>query len=293
MSNPHAEWRIQFARRLTDRFTGYQDIQAIVVAGSVARGFTDEYSDLELPIFWDELPSDDTRLAIIEDLGGEFLNAYDGPSREDQLLIDGVQVDLWHVPRVYQEQVIEAVLAGERSDLSSLNALDTIRSCIPLFGQGIVQEWKKRAEAFPDVLALRIIQEHLPSFSLGELVLHAQRGNPTAYYSQLVHLQEEVFLVLLALNRCYFPTFKWLYHTLEKMTIKPKEIGNRFQQAFSESPEAAAANMKGILLETLDLVKETYPEIDVARDLRRLNYQRTAHPKEGPSGSTGKASEER
>lgn len=293
MPNPHAAWRIEFARQIVERLKDIQEVKAVVIAGSVARGFADEYSDLEIPIFWEELPSDEIRLAIVDDLGGEFLRAFDGPTREDQLLIEGVQVDLWHVPLALQEGIIDSVLAGELSDLSSLNALDTVRSCIPLLGQGIVQEWKNRAEEYPDILALRVIQEHLISFSIAELVLHAERNNPSAYYAQLAHLQEEIFLVLLALNRSYFPTFKWLYQSLEKMALKPQDIGRRFREIFTVSPPAAAADMKGILMETLDLVQEAFPEIDSSQVYRRLAYQRTAHSKDGPIGSTGKASEER
>lgn len=290
MSNPHTEWRIEFARRLAERFNDYQGIQAIVVAGSVARGFADEYSDLEIPVFWEKEPSDDTRLAIVEELGGEFIYAYDGPAREDQLLIEGVQVDLWHVPLAHQEQIIESVLAGESFDLSSLNALDTVRSCIPLFGQGIVQEWKNRAEEYPDGLALRVIQAHLTSFSVTEMVLHAQRGNPTAYYAQLAHLQEKIFLVLLALNRCYFPTYKWLFQTLEQLAIKPDEIGSRFRQVFTAPPPAAATDMEALLAETLELVKSAFPEVDTAQAYRRLAHRRTAHLIEGRTGSAEKGS---
>jgi len=210
MQNPHVKWRIDFAKQLARHLVGFKGIKTIVIAGSVAHGWADEYSDIEIPIFWEKLPDDDTRHEMVNALNASFIYAYDGPAREDQLLIDGVQVDLWHVSTAHQEEILDAVLNNYQFDLSTLNALDTIRSCIPLFGHEIVQRWKHRAEEFPDELAFNIIRQHLANFSIAELFLLALRDNPTAFYSQLSFLQQEAFIVLLALNRMYFPTFKWL-----------------------------------------------------------------------------------
>lgn len=279
MPNPHAEWRINFARQLVKQLVAFEGIKAIVVAGSVARGYADEYSDVEIPIFWEALPEDATRHAIVAALHAEFLYAYDGPAREDQLLINGFQVDLWHISLAHQESILAEVLHEHRFDLGTLNALDTIRFCIPLYGQEIVQGWKHRAQEYPDELAEKIVREHLSSFGTAELFILAQRNNPTAFYARLSLLQQEIFLVLLALNRRYFPTFKWLYPVLEAMQIKPDRICQRFQQAYEISYTEAITDTKSILEETLHLVESQFPIIDTAPISRRLIYERTAHKK--------------
>jgi hypothetical protein len=276
MPNPHAEWRIAFARRLTGQLVTFTGVQAVVIGGSVARGFADANSDIEIPVFWESLPSDPTRHTIVRALGAEFVFAYDAPSYEDQLLIDGHQVDLWHIAVANQEAILRAVLLEHRSDLSSLNAMDTVRSCIPLYGDGIVQEWKRLANEFPDDLARKIIDEHMVSLSLEQLSLMAQRDNPTGFYAELTHLQQEVFLILLALNRMYFPTFKWMYPTLDNMRLKPDSIGRRFRRVFGESYPVAIAGTRSILEETLRLVEGGFPHLDMRPAFRRLAYQRTA-----------------
>lgn len=275
--NPHADWRIDFGRRIAGRLIPFEGIKAIVIAGSVARGYADQYSDIEIPIFWETLPEDTTRYAIVQALHADFLYAYDGPAREDQILINGLQVDLWHITTTHEEDVINGVLYECHSDAGSLNALDTIRNCIPLYGDEIVQGWKLRAQAYPDELAKQVIQEHMASFSMGELFILAQRNNPTAFHARLSHIQQEVFLVLLALNKAYFPTFKWLYHALESMQVKPKDIGLRFRQAFEISHAEAIADTKLMLEETLHLVEKQYPQIDTTRIYRHLNYIRAVH----------------
>jgi predicted nucleotidyltransferase len=276
MQNPHAKWRIDFTHHLAKRLLTFKGIKAIVVAGSVARDYADEYSDIEIPIFWDPLPDDATRHAVVRALNGKFLYAYDGPAQEDQLLIDGVQVDVWAVSTTHQEQILEAVLHKHQSDLGSLNALDTIRACIPLLGEEIVRKWKLRAQEYPDELAEKIIREHLTAFRTGDLFLLAQRNNPAAFYSQLSFLQQEAFLVLLALNRRYFPTFKWLYHALESMPVKPEAIEARFRQVYQASYQETIAETKLILEEIVHLVEKQFPRLDTTLIHRRLSYTRTA-----------------
>ena len=119
MPNPHAEWRTDYARRLSMRLLAFEGIEAIVVAGSVARNHADEHSDLELPIFWKTVPDDQVRASIAEALQAGFLFEYDGPSREDQLLVGGVQVDLWHIAVAHQEDSMQAVLRQHRTDLAA------------------------------------------------------------------------------------------------------------------------------------------------------------------------------
>jgi hypothetical protein len=276
MQNPHAKWRIEFAQRLARRLEGFEGIQAIVVAGSVARDYADEYSDLEIPIFWDALPSDATRHAVVNALNAKFLFNYDGPAHEDQLLIDGVQVDLWDVSVAHQEEILDTVLRKHQFDLGMLNALDTIRSCIPLFGQETVQMWKLRAQEYPEELAEKIIREHLATFSVGELFILAQRNNPTAFNSRLSFLQQEAFLVLLALNRRYFPTFKWIYQALESLQVKPEAIDRRFRKVYTVSSMEAIEDTKLILEETVHLVERQFPQIGTALVHRRLSYRRAA-----------------
>jgi hypothetical protein len=106
---------MQIARQIARRLQCYEGIQAIIVGGSVARGYADAYSDLEMPLFWDVLPSDAQRLQIVADLSAEFLYGYDGPANEDQVLIEGFQVDFWHCTVAGEEKVLEDVLTLERA----------------------------------------------------------------------------------------------------------------------------------------------------------------------------------
>jgi hypothetical protein len=276
-ANPHTQWRLDIARRLAEQIRAFPGVQAIVVGGSVARDYADAYSDLELPIFWDELPTDEIRLALVAALHGEFLHGYDGPTLEDQLLIDGFQVDLWHNTVSGEEAVIKTVLEEYSSDFGDSNFMDTIRACIPLYGEAIIQRWKQQAAQYPDALALKNVQEHITTFDAAQLAVLAYRDNPTVFYAAISRQQEAMFLVLLALNRRYFPTFKWLYQVLATMPLKPVDVERRFRQTFKAPYDAAVEDTTRLLHETLALVQRHFPHLDTTAVARRLTYTRAAH----------------
>jgi predicted nucleotidyltransferase len=277
MDNPHVRWRTERAREFAKRLVAYENIEAIVVGGSVARGYADEYSDLEIINFWSTLPNDTTRNRIVDDLQGRFLFGYDGPAREDQLIIHGLQVDLWHISVSHQESTIDRVLNHYQSDLGSLNAMDTVRNCIPLFGEKLVKSWKDQAAQYPQQLVEKIVSEHTESFRVDYLMQFEDRNNPTGFYSQLSFLQQEAFLVLLALNQMYFPTFKWLYVTLEKMQLKPVSIAGRFQQAYEVPHDSAISGTRQILEEITQLVEDQLPDYDSKPVRRRLRYRKSSN----------------
>lgn len=274
LSNPHIQWRLDIARQLVERIRAFPGVQAIIVGGSVARGYADAYSDLELPIVWDALPTDETRMAVVAALQGEFLYGYDGPAQEDQLLINGFQVDLWHNTVAEEDAVFKAVLQEYSTRLGESNFMDTIRACIPLYGEALIQKWKRLAAQYPDELALKNIRETLPTLEASQLTVLAYRENPTAFYAAISRQQQAMFMVLLALNRLYFPTFKWMYQVLETMPIKPAAVEQRFRQAFKASYADAVQDTPQLLHETLALVEQTFPQVDTAAVRRRLAYVR-------------------
>jgi hypothetical protein len=277
--NPHVTWRMRIARQIASRLQRYEGIQAIVVGGSVARGYADAYSDLEMPLFWDALPSDQQRLQIVADLRAEFLYGYDGPANEDQVLIEGFQVDFWHCTVAGEEVVLEDVLVRLDTDLGSSNFFDTLCFCVPLYGEAIIHRWKERAFCYPDELAAKNVRESLARLYRGHPEAHAARDNPTMVYGTIGALQQEVFHILLALNRAYFPTYKWMYRTLERMSIVPREVGRRFRQAYVVPWDEAIRDTLVIVAETLDLVEQHLPQVDTFRARKRFSVTQRVYEK--------------
>lgn len=275
--NTHSLWRLEFAREISQKLRQFEGIEAMIVGGSVARGYADQYSDLEIPLFWAAPPSDAVRFKIIEVLQAELLYPYNGPEMEDNLLIHGFQVDLWHQTVSFEETVFDDVLLRYDTDLGSSNFMDTIRACIPLYGDALIHRWKQRAQEYPDRLVEKNLREHIVTLNPKHLALHAYRQNPTLVHQGIAELQQRIFQILLALNRQYFPTYKWMYATLQALTTKPAQIEERFRLVFTMSLSDAVAEMLRLLNETLALIAAHYPHIDTTAVMRNTVLARTAY----------------
>lgn len=262
--NEHTRWRLAFARDICERLGERDGLRAVVVGGSVARGYSDPYSDLELLLFWDAPPDSAAWRAIMADLDADFRLPEAYRSNDSALLIRGVPVDLWPLTVSGEEAVLDRVFDGYSIALEDSSMVDTLRTCLPLSGEGLIGRWQARTERYPDALALAFLRAYLPHFHLRQLHLAAHRDNPTAFYHTLTDVQCSLFIVLLALNRTHFPTFKWIYQRFAELPLAPAQIAPRLRQMFHEPPPRAAEQLHALLSETLALVEEHYPQLDPA-----------------------------
>ena len=251
-------WRYGFARDLVDALPQLPGLCAVVIGGSVARGYSDPYSDIELLLFWERAPDPATQQAILEVWRAEQrLHVGD-----HALLVRGVPVDLWQRTVDDEEAILNRVLRDHSCDLTANAEVDMVHTGLPLRGAALVRNWQARTVDYPVALALGFLREQLPHFHLRQLGLAAVRDNPTAFYHTLSDLHCTLFLVLLALNSSYFPTFKWLYRRLDDLAIAPPAAAARLRQMFREPPLVAAEQLQAMLRETLALVEEHYPQLD-------------------------------
>ena len=79
---------LALAERVAAAYRPYADVRLVMAGGSVSRGCADEYSDVEIGVFWEKPPDEETRRAAITALGAEIL-AFDrdGASGREHLQI--------------------------------------------------------------------------------------------------------------------------------------------------------------------------------------------------------------
>jgi hypothetical protein len=278
--NYHCKWRIELAKQISDKIRnlrGNKGIKSIAVGGSVARGYADEYSDIEILIFWDILPNEDIRKQIVKGLNADYFYPYNYEANEDNIIVNEFRIDLWHLTLDQEEEVIKTVTKDFVMDLYSSNAMDTIRTCIPLYGEKVIYPWKDDVKEYPKQIALNNINEILHSIDCTQIELLLKRENSTLLFEHITNLQKNIYLIILSLNKEYFPTFKWMYKSLENLRIKPENIGQRFKDTYTYAPQTAIENTLIILSETIEQVNEIYPEINTNIILSKLVSARIAH----------------
>jgi hypothetical protein len=104
--------------------------------------------------------------------------------------------------------------------------------------------------------------------------LYIHRDNPTLLFEYITNLQKNIFIILLAINNEYFPTFKWMYKALESFKFKPENIEQRFREVYNCSPAKAVESSLSILNETFEIINKLYPKINTKLVLNKLKSTR-------------------
>ena len=66
----HNRWRLHNAREMSSILASEPQVKAVLLAGAVAAGIADAFSETHLHVFWTELPSIDEQRPVLDKLGG-------------------------------------------------------------------------------------------------------------------------------------------------------------------------------------------------------------------------------
>src|SRR5215212_6879129 len=97
--NKASRWRLAIAHTVASAYTPNSKVRAVIVGGSVARGWADQYSDLEMGLFWDPLPTTIELTAARERCRGTLLELapFDAGGQDvwsEEYDVGGLKLDL-------------------------------------------------------------------------------------------------------------------------------------------------------------------------------------------------------
>lgn len=279
MVNKATEWRLDFARQVARAYCKNPKVKVIVISGSVSRQQADDYSDIELDVFWQEAPTDEERLHPIEQVNGRLLmfEPYQDDEWSEDYMIDDVQMDLSNFLVATMDQVIADVLAGDTAMHKHLR-LAAMQQAIPLYGHKQIKQWQAQI-TYPRVLAQAVIEENLRFEALGIWYLHRAllvRQDLLMLHDIFCRMQRRILATLCGLNRIFVhhPHYKWQDELIAQMFFKPANLAERLKQVFLLPPAEGIAELQKLLEETIALVETNMPEIDVSRSYEAIHWQR-------------------
>ena len=207
----HTTWRIHFADKVGQLYQKFSGVRVILIGGSVARGYCDPRSDVEVGVFWGEAPTEEIRRQVAEDLGATFITDFEtyreepkkATGTEDNLLIKGVQIDVCHNPVKAVEQTIFDVCMSADTRLAKQGLMATLMHGIPLYGADVLEKWKGQID-YSEKVAKKIINEHLPHLFATRPLIHIERQDYVMYNSHANQLQRRLGHVVFALNRIWY-----------------------------------------------------------------------------------------
>lgn len=246
-------------------------VRAIGVSGSVARGQADAYSDIDMSIYYKELPSAEELKVAYEQNQGSDYRIHDSDRKVgyvvDQYFVQGVKCDVGHITIECFERDMDMVLEQCDPDNPLLNVMAGILDMEPLHGAKLIEQWKAKIANYPDKLAQGMVKKHLHFRGVWFVNNYGLKRDDVLFFTdELLQAVKNIIGVLLGLNRFYHPVnsvpFKGMDKFINKMAIAPNNLSFRLKQIFREEPQTAVKNLGELIEETFALVEKHMPEVD-------------------------------
>lgn len=277
--NNESVWRLEKGKQIAALYAKNPKLAALAVAGSVGRGWADEWSDVELDLFWREPPTDADRKSVIEAFNGtiEYYFPLEEFEWSDAYFADGLKIEVSGFLATTIDEFIHAVIDEFDTDTDKQLRFAALQNSIPLYGEIQVHAWRAKLARYPDELARRIIKENIEFGGWNGVEMLFARGDLVLAYDLLLKTQKQVLAVLLALNRQWMahPRGKWLTRVADSFQIKPERLAERMTFALRDGSAAGAREMHGVIEDTFGLVEQQFPDMDLTQAKRDARFRRT------------------
>jgi hypothetical protein len=248
---------------------------AALLTGSVSTGEADEYSDIDLILYFDgELPSDDAIDEIRTAVGGGDATPI-GPRTElayaIQFPVDGVQVQLAHETLASAEADIAKVVDELEVDTPLQKALEGLHSGLALHGAETIERLRERA-VYSEEVQRATVQTFWRFYPLWYVADQLERRDAAVWrYEVMAQSAYNVLGVLAGLNRVWFTTFqlKRMRKLVESFELAPQRLAERLESLFDPDAKTAVAELERLVGETRELARERFPDLELplAREL--------------------------
>ncbi|MGG6268451.1 hypothetical protein ACQ4M3_19345 [Leptolyngbya sp. AN03gr2] len=255
-------------------------MKAAMTPGSVAEGLSDEFSDCDMSVYYDELPSEEELdWARRQNQGSERLWVMGDRSEggfAESYIVNGVECQFGHVTIAQWEKDILNILQGFDVQTPLMKAMSGTLIGIPLHGEALIQKWKSQISNYPDGLAQAMVQHYLKFFAIWGVQEKLGRRDTTVWYYQiLVESAQNLLGVLSGLNRLYYSTFQFkrMNRFIQQMTIAPENLSDRLETLFRLEPAIAVLQLEALVQETVTLVEIQMPQIDVSAMKQKIGQR--------------------
>src|SRR5215469_1064049 len=133
--NEESVRRLALAQQLAPYYRANPKVAAVAVVGSVARGYAERFSDLDLAVFWSLAPTDQERRAIIDRARGrhaQLVASHEETCWSDSYEVDGIAIDVQHRDVETTRNILADVLEHADPSLSKQRYLAIRLSALPL-----------------------------------------------------------------------------------------------------------------------------------------------------------------
>ncbi|MGE7687575.1 DUF4037 domain-containing protein [Lysinibacillus sp. NPDC097214] len=254
-------------------------VEAVLLGGSISRNWHDEYSDIELFIFWKDSPTEEDRQASINTVNGSIIDfhPYEEEEWSETYITQGVKLEISNFLTSAIQKIINDVTLAFDTNLDKQCLVASIYDGISLGGEKVISQLKEKVVVYPRELSEAMIRNH---FNLGNRWNNREallaREDWLMLYKVIVSVQTNIMGILFGINRLYVhhPAFKWQKHSLENMKIAPKNLSNRLTSILLGQPKNSVRELEVITQEIYQLIQSEYPTIDLSNVIDKSLFLR-------------------
>jgi hypothetical protein len=265
----HSHALLAIAREMTDACPSELGLE-IALAGSVARGWADEHSDIELN-FWVEMiePWRGARTEWLTGLGAENIHQYEdwheNGSRWLEFDYKGVAVEAgWHAINVC-DSLLRRIVAGEVDDMSAGFLAESLHHSTTLRDGEHLRRWRSCLAVYPGAVQRLKIESGLKGwrqyYRWFELDLAFLLRPEPALIAQRIDVSiRNCMRILFAVNQQWEPDQgKWIVRWSETLELKPDRLADRIYAIYAQPlARESYADLLSLVDETLMLVPAEY-----------------------------------
>jgi predicted nucleotidyltransferase len=242
-----------------------KEVKAIVIAGSVGRGFSDRYSDVDLTVYVNKIPSKTKRKKLWESFD---IKRDDHPfDLIDILTIHNEKVEVMYEDFNSMNKKVKVFKEGNRKVIDDL-ATDIINTKILYDPKNLIKNWKRKLKKYPDKIGEDIIRELQEVVNIFKLLKNPILRKDWVYVNFGIGKGlKSLWLSWFALNKIPEENApKWAKQKLKKLKIKPKNAYKKLEEISKLGNRKTGFEKKlnllsDLCLETLKLSKKYYPKV--------------------------------
>ena len=272
----------EMAEKIAPIYAENPKVDAVLLGGSVSRGWQDQFSDIELLIFWNRDPSEGDRKKPIGKLKGAILDfhPYEEEEWSETYLTEGIKLEISSFLTTTMQRYINRTIQELAVDPDTQCIAAAIQYGEALSGKMVIKEMKQQLENYPDDLRKAMIVENLDFGSRWqnrEALLF--RKDWLMLYRVFADVETKIMSILFGLNRQYLihPGFKWQRQTLEGMPIKPENMAARMEAVFLGKPQEAVKELEMIIREVFELIARELPALELENAKKQTERVRPRH----------------
>lgn len=277
-----SQYLLALAQRNAQAYITMPNTKAIILAGSAAEGVSDFYSDIDMCIYYETLPSEEVLQAAFQQNRGAERQFFSEASQD-------ACVEMYHVQGVECQVVHTTIAAWERDMATVLEQLDVttplqkalsgMLDAIPLYGEELVRNWQAKLATYPDSLAEAMVKHYLAIVPVWGIYERMRSRDATIWLNELfVQASYHILGILAGLNRLYYSSFQFkrMHHFIAQMNIAPTNLALRLEALFHSDRASAVMQLEALVREVVVLIEQQMPEIDVTPLRKRIGWQQQA-----------------